>query len=500
MTKNLLCWIGSTDLKGPEGIQGGGPIAAAISAHNYDVVDLISDWDRKKVAPYKKWIEDQTSAQINIHYKKLIDPSDFGSVYQAATEVIKQVIDRSGKPLELTYYISPGTPVMGAVWVILSQMPRYKAKLIESSTDRGVRPLEVPFDIYAEFLPDLLKASGTEERLEKLVAAVPPDNTDFDEIVHSSKVMQQLIAKAYMVAQHAFPALIEGESGTGKEFISKAIHNSSPRREQPLIVLNCGAIPENLIEAELFGYEKGAFTGANKTKKGVFEEASGGSLFLDEIGELPAPSQVRLLRVLQEKEVVRLGGVQPIKTDVRIIAATNRRLADEVAEGNFREDLYYRLAVATLQVPALRDRPGDLGLLINHFVEENNKTMKLEKRLSPKARDELMRHSWPGNIRELQNTLLRAFIWSTGKSIGVEDVREAILPAPKPGKDDILAKPLGNGFSLKETKEFLEKHYIERAMDEAQGSPTKAAKLLGFAKSQNMEHPLKKYRIPYREK
>ena len=170
-----------------------------------------------------------------------------------------------------------------------------------------------------------------------------------------------------MVAQHAFPALIEGESGTGKEFISKAIHNSSERKDKPLIVRNCGAIPENLIESELFGYEKGAFTGANKTKKGVFEEASGGSLFLDEIGELPAPSQVRLLRVLQEKEVVRLGGVQPIKTDVRIIAATNRRLADEVAEGNFREDLYYRLAVATLQVPALRDRPDDLGLLINQI-------------------------------------------------------------------------------------------------------------------------------------
>ena len=185
--------------------------------------------------------------------------------------------------------------------------------------------------------------------------------------------MVRLVEKAQQVALRNVPVLLEGESGTGKELFARAIHQHSPRRDEPFIAVNCGAIPQNLVESELFGHEKGAFTGANAPRKGHFESAHGGTLFLDEIGELPKDMQVRLLRVLQEGEVVRLGASRPISLDVRIVAATNRTLIEEVGEGRFREDLFYRIAVAYLKLPPLRERPGDLGLLIDHLIEQINR-------------------------------------------------------------------------------------------------------------------------------
>ena len=185
--------------------------------------------------------------------------------------------------------------------------------------------------------------------------------------------MAHLVERAQRVALRNVPVLLEGESGTGKELFARAIHRDSPRRDQPFIPVNCGAIPQALVESELFGHEKGTFTGANAQRKGHFESANGGTIFLDEIGELPKDMQVRLLRVLQEGEVVRLGASKPINVDVRIVAATNRTLIEEVGEGRFREDLFYRIAVAYLKLPPLRDRPGDLGLLIDHLIDQINR-------------------------------------------------------------------------------------------------------------------------------
>ena len=312
--------------------------------------------------------------------------------------------------------------------------------------------------------------------------------------------MHRAILRARRVAPRSVPVLIEGETGTGKELMARAIHRASPRRERPFVTVNCGALPPELVESELFGHEKGAFTGADRLRKGYFEAADGGTLFLDEIGELPAPAQVKLLRILQEGKVVRVGATRPIGVDVRVIAATNRTLTQEVAENRFREDLYYRLAVAVLKLPPLRDRTGDLGLLIDRLLDQINEESAHEpgyrdKKLSASARNILLRHSWPGNVRELLNTLRRAAIWSDGETIEAEDVREAILPAPRRQGEEILDRALGEGFSLPDLLANVARHYLARAMEEAAGNKSRAADLVGLASYQTLTNWLSKYGV-----
>src|SRR5690606_22037284 len=249
----------------------------------------------------------------------------------------------------------------------------------------------------------------------------------------------------------------------------------SPRRDKPFVAVNCGAIPKNLVESELFGHVKGAFTGAGEARKGHFREADGGTLFLDELGELPLDTQVALLRVLQQGEVTPVGGSRPFRVDVRIIAATHRSLALEVQEGRFREDLFYRLAVAVLHLPPLRERPGDLGLLIDHLLAGVNEAAQKEpgyerKKISAGARNLLLNHPWPGNVRELHNTLLRAAIWSEGPTITKAEMEEAMLTSSTPRGDATLSRPLGNGFDLDRLVGDVKRHYVLRARDEANGN------------------------------
>jgi transcriptional regulator with PAS, ATPase and Fis domain len=294
--------------------------------------------------------------------------------------------------------------------------------------------------------------------------------------------------------------LIEGESGTGKEMLARAIHRASPRRARDLVAVNCGAIPHELIESQLFGHEKGAFTDAKEARKGVFEAADGGTLFLDEVGELPTAAQVKLLRVLQEREVVRVGANKPIKVDVRVVAATNRILTDEIAAGRFREDLFYRLAVAVLKIPSVRDRAGDLGLLVDHLLSASNQEAAsepgfVEKKLSAGARNLLLAHHWPGNVRELQNTLRRALIWTEGGTVSAEDVREALLPTRPAKSQEVLGRPLGGGFSLPEMMRDVARHYLKRAMHDAGGNKTKAAELVGLPSYQTLTNWLGKYEV-----
>ena len=319
---------------------------------------LLSDYDEKAVGPYLKWLKARTTTRIEVVHERLSGPTQFGEIYEAAVRGVQRAIGDGQREVALTFHLSPGTPAMAAVWILLGKT-RFPAELIESSKEHGVRTASVPFDISADFIPDLLREQ--DERLRQGSAGEPPEAPEFADIIHRSRVMARLIQRARRVAVRNVPVLIEGESGTGKEMLARAIHRASPRRDRPFIAVNCGAIPAELVESELFGHEKGAFTGAEEPRKGYFEAADGGTLFLDEIGELPAPAQVKLLRVIQEGEVVRLGATKPLKVDVRIIAATNRTLTEEIAAGRFREDLFYRLAVAVLKIPPLRERTGDLG-------------------------------------------------------------------------------------------------------------------------------------------
>jgi len=498
--KNILtCWIGLTDIKASTNINdvGLGPIGQAATSMVFDEIDLISDRSDAESRRYIAWLKNKSQSSIILHQKKLSSPTHFGEIYESAVSVIAEIIKQHIDEISLTFHLSPGTPAMAAVWIIISKT-RFPATLIESSIKEGVKTVSVPFDISAEFIPDLLRKPDA--RLEQLSSCLPPEAPEFRHIIYRSPNMKRLVAKARYIAPRSVSVLIEGESGTGKELIARAIHESSPRCGKPFVAVNCGAIPSELIESELFGHEKGAFTGADKIKKGYFESADTGTLFLDEIGELSLAAQVKLLRALQGKEIVRVGASVPKKIDVRMIAATNRDLIAEVTTGRFRSDLFYRIAVATLKLPPLKDRPGDIGLLIDYFMDHINKESVHDpyykhKKISPAARNFMVQHNWPGNIRELQNTLLRAAIWSPDAVIQLEDIQEAIIPSSAMTADNLLNQPIGSGFNLPALMQQMAKHYLKRALDETKGNKTKAAQMLGLSNYQTLTNWIKKYEV-----
>ena len=387
---------------------GYGPICQTIQAREFNEINLISDLTPEDTKKYISWLKTFTKPPITLYTENLTSPTNFGEIYEAVTRVIKDVQTRNGKDVSLSFHLSPGTPAMAAVWIILAKT-RFPAELIESSPQEGVKTASIPFDISAEFIPDLLRKP--DNQLEKLAEGLQPDAPEFSHLIHRSNIMKRIVLKAQRIAPRSVPVLIEGESGTGKELLARAIHHASTRSEGPFIPVNCGAIPNELLESELFGHEKGAFTGADKLKIGYFEAAQGGTLFLDEIGELPIHAQVKFLRALQEKEIYRVGSTKPIPFDARIISATNRDLLQEIKEKRFREDLFYRIAVAIIKIPPLRDRSGDVSLIIDYLLKQINKESESEpgykhKKISAGAKNLMLQYDWPGNVRELQNTLI----------------------------------------------------------------------------------------------
>ena len=497
MPRVLVSWIGHADLRAVEASAeaGVGPVAQALAAGRFDAAFLLTDYGAE-ADDCVRWLDARAEgAEVCLVREALTGPTEFGEIYAAAVRACEWAL-AAHRDAEFTFHLSPGTPAMAAVWIILAKT-RFPAALIESSRQHGVRTASVPFDISADFLPDLLRRPDRE--LERLSAGLPPEAPEFDAIVHRSPVMQRVILRARRVAPRSVPVLLEGETGTGKELLARAIHRSSPRRERPFVAVNCGALPPDLVEAELFGHEKGAFTGADRARPGYFAAADGGTLFLDEIGELPAAAQVKLLRALQEGAVVRLGAAAPREVDVRVIAATNRTLTEEVAGGRFREDLFYRLAVAVLKLPPLRERAGDVGLLADRLLAGINADSAGEpgytdKKLSASARNVLLRHAWPGNVRELSNTLRRAAIWSEGAAIGAEEMIDAVLPSAG-GKGAVLDRALGNGFNLPDLLAHVARHYLTRAMQEAGDNKTRAAELVGLASYQTLTNWLSKYGV-----
>ncbi len=305
-----------------------------------------------------------------------------------------------------------------------------------------------------------------------------------DRIIFRSRAMEDLVNMAGRVAASRSTVLIQGESGTGKELLARLVHNLSPRSDRPIIVVNCGAIHENLLESELFGHEKGAFTGAVRRRIGYFEEADGGSLFLDEIGELTLPLQVKLLRFLQEREFQRLGGNEVIRTDVRIISATNRDLEARVREGAFREDLFYRLNVVTMSIPPLRERKDDIPPLVDYFLAKFSSENGGLKSISREARDMLMKYDYPGNVRELENILERATVISRDGIISVEDLPFRDTPADERRFEG----------KMKDSIEALELQMIRKAMQDSGSNQSKAADILGISERM-LRYKLKKYGI-----
>ncbi len=305
-----------------------------------------------------------------------------------------------------------------------------------------------------------------QNQLQKLLG-----DGSFEGILGTSKQMQEIFTTVRKVATTNASVLIVGESGTGKELVANAIHKRSPRKDGPFVVINCSAIPETLLESELFGHEKGAFTSAHIQRKGRFEAAQGGTLFLDEIGELPSLLQVKLLRFLQEQQIERVGGREQIYIDARVLAATNKDLKEAMKEGQFREDLYYRLGVVTISLPPLQERKEDIPLLANVFLKRyTSENKKRVKGFTHQAMSALVSHTWPGNVRELENRVKRAVIMAEGAKITPEDL-EIGTPYEK-----------YEGFNLKEARESLERGLVLQALSTTNSNITKAAENLGISR------------------
>ncbi|HSL69838.1 MAG TPA: sigma-54 dependent transcriptional regulator [Longimicrobiales bacterium] len=298
----------------------------------------------------------------------------------------------------------------------------------------------------------------------------------YREIIAKSPAMTRALEIAAKVAKHRSPVLITGESGTGKELVARLIHDESDRAKNAFVPVNCGAIPENLLESELFGYSRGAFTGADREKPGLFEVASGGTLLLDEIGEMPTTLQVKLLRVLQEGEIRRLGDTRAREVDVRLISATNRDLEEEIRVGNFRRDLFYRIAVVPIHLIPLRQRRDEIPLLVHHFIEQYNRKLRLDfKGIEPDAMRMLLEYPWPGNVRELENTIERAMVLADGPKLTPTDLPPQVS-SPVVSFDG--AELADDELSVKKHGAQLEKRLIKQALDRTGGNKTRAADLL----------------------
>jgi len=421
--------------------------------------------------------------------KEILTEAGFKVLTSSTAEGALSLLSRERPKVVVTDVRLPGMDGISLLNRIKSDFPETEVVVITafSSVDDAVNAIKQgafhyvtkPFD--PSVLINLINKAC---QLVKLREKTPSNSG----IVYASKQMEELLSKASLYAKSDAPVLIVGESGVGKELLARFIHRESGRKGE-FVSLNCAAVPENLFESELFGYKKGAFTGALLDKPGLFEEADGGTLFLDEIGELPISMQPKLLRVLQEGEVRRLGGTETKKVDVKVIAATNRDLKELISQGLFREDLYYRLNVLTLEIPPLRERPEDIVALIGYFLNKFSSKYSKQIEMTPEALEVLLSYPFPGNVRELENLIHRLVITSGGV-IRPEDLKE--LTRTESSNKEIFKIDFSE--SLPEKVAKLEKMMIEEALKRSNYVQTKAAKLLGIDEK-SLRYKRRKYGV-----
>jgi DNA-binding NtrC family response regulator len=406
------------------------------------------------------------------------DPTDHGQLFQALSPLIQRIDRRhSLDRWQRDVLLSAGTPQMQTMWVILVQSGLLRARMLQVIPDAFVpdphpSPVrEVRLDI--EGFPEI---RALRDEVRRLRAEVSWNGR---EIVAQSASMQTLQARAQRVAASDLPVLVLGETGSGKELLARAIHEASERSAGPFVAENCASLSEGLLASELFGHEAGAFTGATGRKRGVFELAHGGSLFLDEVGDMPLAVQAHLLRVLQEGQIRRVGGESTVRVDVRLITATHRDLRVLVRDGRFREDLFYRLNGTTLELPPLRERSGDIPLLVDHFLRRVPPARKLE--LRPSVLKVLGSYPWPGNVRELRAEVMRWKVFCQER-VELDDLSPEILSPSEPGSVAQLAEPAANAqqTTLAEAVRAAERCAIEQTLRAQQGNVSRSAIVLGI--------------------
>lgn len=485
--KIFYSWLGNSDLRAVDGGQKRGAVADFL-LHNYHQIDLAillfdcNEQNMEKGNSYLSWLTQelasvQSQAEVILKPVPRNDPTSFSWVFDTMRQVITETEQKNQLPpdqIKRAYLVGPGTPTMASCTLVIAQMQACRGELWQADerSPLGIRKLELPFGLQLHDAPAL----GCEQHV-----------SDHHSLICSSANMQRVMRLAHIAAQSDLPVLILGSTGTGKEEIAKRIAKQSCGKES-FLALNCGAIPSNLIEAELFGYKKGAFTGATRDQAGAFESAKAGVLFLDEIGDLPLEAQVKLLRVLQEKQVTRLGEYETRPINCRIVAATHRNLWQHVERGLFRADLYYRLANIIIELPDLQDRPDDLKQMLTQFWHDTvTKNPGFPGReLSPAAQQSLLAYPWPGNVRELKATLARLAFLATTPYVELADVEQALpqltkhLPAPVvPITAKAEAQPLP--LTLKEQMKQYQQQLVHSAVLQAQGNRARAANALGIS-------------------
>lgn len=492
-TRNiLLSWIGDFDLQDPARPtdESYGAITSILTWQEvtFDVVHLLSNRDGERIRMYIEWLKSYLQRKLHDTIKVEVhfftdnpNPTDYQFIYQASDQLLRD-LDEARHSLFLN--LTSGTPAMCATWLLLGRGV-YGATLLQTSKARGIERVSLPYDVSLQAKQDY--------RLIRL-SERSPDHAYFDHIPAQSAEMQQVIQLAKLLAPRDVPLIIQGETGTGKEVMAQAIHAASKRKDGPFIAVNCGAIPESLVDAEFFGHAKGAFTNADKERKGYFESAHNGTLFLDELGELSLSVQVKLLRVLQQGEILRIGESLVRKVNVRVIAATHRDLLSMVENGTFREDLFYRLAIGIIHLPSLRERTEDIPQLCELLLKRiNDDPVFASRRLSANALAFIKKQAWLGNIRELDNTLLRATAWNPNVlELGEEHLRAALIQRrSREGAVDVrLSGPVDIYHIINEMKLA----YVEAALEQCDGNKSQAARLLGLKNSQTLENwRLKKF-------
>lgn len=486
--------------------KGEGPVKALLEEMSFDRIVVLSNYPESITRRFVAWLPQEAESRL----VSLDDPTDYAEVFRIARDCLDALAHAmAGAPCNLFLHLSPGTPAMAAVWVLLGKT-LHPATFIQTFGGGAVET-SIPFDLTLDVVPELLR--NPDSNLQNLAAHRPADVPGFEGIAGASHAIRLAVGRARKAAIRDVPVLLLGESGTGKEMFARAIHATSRRREGPFITVNCGALPPTLLESELFGHEKNAFTGASRHYRGAFEQAHEGTLFLDEIGECSPDLQVKLLRVLQPPEdaapctrrLRRLGSETEFDADVRVVAATNRDLIQQVKEEKFREDLFYRLAVITLRLPPLRERTSDVPVIADALLAQINKDFArtepayCHKSLSDSALSFMVSRSWPGNVRQLYNCLVQAAVMSEAEQLHASDLEAAAfeLDMDSPRDQQVLDCPLGGNFSIESHLEDIQRHFLRRAMREANGVKVKAARFLGIQNYQTLDAQLKRLGVEW---
>lgn len=456
-----------------------GPVISLLRARHFDLVYLLStpNTEHHTAATAKALDGIADVRQIPV---PLQDPTDYGAILKHLRPISSRIVEEFAGA-EYFVSVASGTPQMHACWVLLTSSGEFPARILHVRPARFVtadRELITEVDFAKPEFPVIRMRDPVFQPTDSEIPNIPAVLSEIG-IVADHPKMIKAVEQAAALAASDVPILILGPTGTGKELFAKFVHRLSGRPVDNFVALNCAAIPKDLAESILFGHKKGSFTGALTDQSGKFELAHKGTLFLDELGELPLPAQAKLLRVLQDGLVEPIGAKKPFKVDVRIVAATNQNIARAIRDNAFREDLYYRLNVGEIRLPSLRERRSDIPKIALHVLDRINTTLKRPRRLSQAALARLQGHSWPGNVRDLQNVLERSARLTRRDVIDADDL---ILAEPVPKDDPLSALPEpAEGFSIEDFLTSARKQLVMRAMDAANGNRSEAARLLGVS-------------------